>query len=123
MEPVNISFDANIVQCMKAQFYCISLRVGVDEDSQITVICRTRGGTHEGRCNEIRAVIDAISLAADYKVMVSSSTIKMEANEEGPMVSAIWLGDVDVVFLVVWVKGVVSDEPWRVDSGCRYVSL
>ena len=89
---------------MKAQFYCISLRVGVDEDSQVTVVCRTRGGSHEGHCNEIRAVIDAISLVADYKVTVSSSVVEVEADEKRAAISTIWLGDVDVVLLMVWIK-------------------
>ena len=59
----------------------------------------------------------------DYEVVVSSSAIQVETDEEGSAVSAIWLGNVDMVLLMVWVKGVVRDKPWRVDGGCGYVSF
>ena len=55
--------------------------------------------------------------------MVSSSAIKMETNEKGSTVSAVRLGDVNMVSFMVRIEGVIGDEPWRVDSGCRYVGL
>ena len=37
---------------------------------------------------------------ADYKVVVSSSAVKVEVNEEWSSISAIWLGDVDMILLL-----------------------
>ena len=68
-------------------------------------------------------MVDAIISATDHKVTVSSSAIKVEANEKGSTVSAVWLGDVNMVSFMVRIEGVVGDEPWRVDGGCRYIGL
>ena len=40
----------------------------------------------------------------DYKVVVSSSMVKMKADEAGVLVGPIWLGDVDMVLFMVGVE-------------------
>ena len=52
----------------------------------------------------------------DYEVVVPSSAVKMETDEEGSSVGTVWLGDIDMVLLVVGVESVICDEPWGVDG-------
>jgi len=108
---------------METKLYSISLRMCTDEESEISVVGRARGWTYEGCCDQVSSIVDAIISSADYKVAVSSRMIKVEANEKGSTVSAVQLGDVNMISFVVGIEGVVGDEPWGVDGGCRYVGL
>ena len=108
---------------METKLYSVSLRMCTDEESKISVVVRARGWTYEGCCDQVGSIVDAIISSTDYEVAVSSRVIKVEPNEKGSTVSAVWLGDVNMVPFVVGIEGVVGDEPWRVDGGCRYIGL